>query len=166
MQGVSIHRRSNCCGADDEETWDLYFKAIRVVRSLKDELCRRSGHPYSVPAESTFRTLVKLTENMADILAQSFVLDTPQYPSSLIHLGLAKLTVNLLSDSNLDTHILLGFIIELAYSLGESPVLVRALEGMKKSGPPSKEMVLEVITAHATGRMLQLTVVEHEEVVV
>jgi hypothetical protein len=138
---------------DDEEAWDLYFKAYRFVRSLEDELCRRSSHPYSVPDERTFTTLQALTENMAELLAQSFVLDTPQHPSSLIHVGLAKLTLDLFENSDLDSCILLGFIVELAVSLGESKVLVTALEGMKKSGPPPKEMVLEVIAAHATGRL-------------
>ena len=149
---------------DDEDGWDLYFKAHRVVRSLEDELCRRSSHAYSVPDERTFRTLVALTENMADLLAQSFVLDT-QYPSSLIHVGLAKLTLDLLENSDLDSCILLGFIVELAVSLGECQKLVRALEAMKPSAP-SKEMVIETITAHATGRLEPLTVVGHEEVVV
>lgn len=148
---------------DDEEGWDTYFKAHRVVRSLEDELCSRSSHAYSVPDERTFRTLVALTENMADLLAQSFVLDT-QYPSSLIHVGLAKLTLDLLEDSDLDSCILLGFIVELAVSLGESQKLVRALEAMTPSGP-SKEMVIETITAHATGRLEPLTVVGHEECV-
>ena len=149
---------------DDEEGWDLYFKAHRVVRSLEDALCSRSSHAYSVPDERTFRTLVALTEYMADLLAQSFVLDS-QYPSSLIHVGLAKLTLDLLEDSDLDSCILLGFIVELAVSVGESQKLVRALEAMKPSGP-SKEMVIETITAHATGRLEPLTVVGHEEVMV
>lgn len=147
---------------DDDEKFDVYYKAYRALRSLEDALCRRSSRTYSVPDERTFSTLKVLTENMADLLAQSFVLDTPKYPSSVIYVGLANLTVNLLPDSDLDGCILLGFIVELAISLGESPVLIRALEGMTKS-ERSKETVLEVITAHATGRMLQLTVVEYEE---
>lgn len=148
---------------DDEEGWEIYFKAHRVVRSLEDELCSRSSHAYSVPDERTFRTLAAITEHMADLLAQSFVLDS-QYPSSLIHVGLAKLTLDLLEDSELDACILVGFIVELAVSLGESKNLVRALEAIKPSGP-SKEMVIETITNHATGRLEPLTVVGHEEVV-
>lgn len=150
---------------DDDENWSVYYKAYRALRFLEDALCRRSSLRYSVPDERTFSTLKVITENMADLLAQSFVLDTPKYPSSVIYVGLANLTVNLLPDSDLDGCILLGFIVELAISLGESPVLIRALEGMTKS-EPSKETVLEVITAHATGRLGRLTMVENEECVV
>ena len=148
---------------DDEEGWDLYFKAHRVVRSLEDALCSRSSHAYSVPDERTFRTLVALTENMAD-LSPSPSSSTP-VPIFADSFGLAKLTLDLLEDSDLDSCILLGFIVELAVSVGESQKLVRALEAMKPSGP-SKEMVIETITAHATGRLEPLTVVGHEEVVV
>ena len=59
--------------------------------------------------------------------------------------------MDLLEDSDLDSCILLGFIVELV-SVGESQKLVRALEAMKPSGP-SKEMAIETITAHATGRL-------------
>lgn len=147
---------------DDDEKWDVYYQAYRALRSLEDALCRRSYRRYSVPSERTFGTLKVLTENMADLLTQSFILCKTQNASSVIHLGLANLTVNLLPDSDLDCCILMSFLGELANILGESPVLIRALEGMTKS-ERSKETVLEVITAHATGRMLQLTVVEYEE---
>lgn len=150
--------------SEDDECWETWFEAYRSVRSLEEALCRRSQHQYSVPTERTFCTLKALATNMADLLAQSFVLDTPKYPATIIHVGLAKLTLDLLEDSVLDSCILLGFIVELAVSLGESQKLVRALEAMKPSGP-SKEMVIETITAHATGRLEPLTVVGHEEVV-
>ena len=148
---------------DDDGKWDVFFDAYHAVRALEDALCMRSHHPYAVPTERTFRTLQALTENMASLLVQSFALDT-KYPSSIVHVGLANLTLNLLADSDLDSSILLGFIVELSISLGESPMLVRELERMKKS-EPTKEMVLDVITVHATGHLGRLTIIEHEEVV-
>jgi hypothetical protein len=151
--------------SEDDECWEAWFEAYRSVLSLEEALCRRSHHRYSVPTERTFCTLKALTEYMSDLLVQSFVLKTPKYPATVVHVGLANLTVGLLAESDLDRCILLEFMVELAISLGESPVLIRALEGMAKS-EPSKEVVLEVITAHATGPLGRLTVVEHGEVVV
>jgi hypothetical protein len=150
--------------SEDDDDWDLYFKANRAVRGFKDVMSRRSVHSYALPSERAFKTLKLITEFASDFLIQSFLMSEPQNTSSMINLALAKEMLPLIDQNDLDQGIIMGLLIELAILMRESPALIRDLEKLQTMTKTSTQSVLDVIGTHSTGPMNRLTTLEYEEV--
>jgi hypothetical protein len=150
--------------SDDQDDFETYFNAYRAIQELQASLSSRSQMRYFAPSEKVFTTLKVITENMANSLALSFLLEDSCNIRKIVHLGLASKTVDLLDEADLDRRIVMEFLVECAIALRESTELVRVLESMVAKNL-SKEDVMDAVATHANGCMLRLIEVTCQELV-